>query len=160
MSDPLTLGKVLCEEFHALHPNEKAPKDTEAAFRQAVHALPKRQSALCLSGGGIRSATFSLGFMQALAEKGFLKHFDYLSTVSGGGYIGGWLSAWIKHQRDEASDTVTADDINDAQDAVHHLREYSNYLDPKLGLFSADVWTLGATYVRNKIGRASCRERV
>ena len=50
---------------------------------------------LALSGGGIRSATFNLGILQALAEVGKLRRFDYLSTVSGGGYIGGWLTAWI-----------------------------------------------------------------
>src|SRR5262245_51647149 len=48
-----------------------------------------------LSGGGIRSATFSLGVMQRLAKAGILKHVDYLSTVSGGGYIGTALSWWL-----------------------------------------------------------------
>lgn len=50
---------------------------------------------LALSGGGIRSATFSLGILQALARarsparsRPWLAEFDYLSTVSGGGYIG------------------------------------------------------------------------
>src|SRR5215470_8938349 len=51
---------------------------------------------LALSGGGIRSATFSLGVLQALAVACKLASFDYLSTVSGGGYIGSWLSAWIR----------------------------------------------------------------
>src|SRR5262245_11063604 len=50
---------------------------------------------LALSGGGIRSATFSLGVMQRLAAAGILKHVDYLSTVSGGGYIGAALSWWL-----------------------------------------------------------------
>ena len=52
-------------------------------------------SALCFSGGGIRSATFCLGVLQGLAKYGLLDKFDYLSTVSGGGYIGSWFSAWI-----------------------------------------------------------------
>ena len=43
---------------------------------------------LALSGGGIRSATFCLGLLRALARNGVLHRFDYLSTVSGGGYIG------------------------------------------------------------------------
>ena len=43
-------------------------------------------SALCLSGGGIRSATFALGVMQGLARFGLLRHFHYLSSVSGGGF--------------------------------------------------------------------------
>src|SRR5437868_2014333 len=46
---------------------------------------------LSISGGGIRSATFGLGVLQGLAAVGLLPRFDYLSTVSGGGYIGSWL---------------------------------------------------------------------
>jgi type VI protein secretion system component Hcp len=50
---------------------------------------------LCLSGGGIRSATFCLGFIQALFSSRLLKRVDYLSTVSGGGYIGSCLTALL-----------------------------------------------------------------
>ena len=41
--------------------------------------------------------TFGLGILQGLARCGLLEKFHYLSTVSGGGYIGSWLSAWIKN---------------------------------------------------------------
>ena len=50
---------------------------------------------LALSGGGIRSATFCLGFLQGLHAFGLLSMFDYLSTVSGGGFVGGFWSAWL-----------------------------------------------------------------
>lgn len=50
---------------------------------------------LGLSGGGIRSATFNLGLLQALKRKDSLKNIDYLSTVSGGGYIGSSFT-WLK----------------------------------------------------------------
>jgi len=50
---------------------------------------------LALSGGGIRSAVFSLGVMQALAHSDFMKRFDYLSTASGGGYIGSALTWFL-----------------------------------------------------------------
>lgn len=43
---------------------------------------------LALSGGGIRSATFCFGLLRGLAQNQVLHRFDYLSTVSGGGYIG------------------------------------------------------------------------
>ena len=56
------------------------------------------RSALCISGGGIRSATFALGVIQALANEELLGKFHYLSTVSGGGYIGSWLTAWLHHE--------------------------------------------------------------
>ncbi len=62
----------------------------------------RRPAALCLSGGGIRSATFGLGVLQALARVGVLGKLDYLSTVSGGGYVGGWLTSWLhREQRDK-----------------------------------------------------------
>ena len=48
---------------------------------------------LALSGGGIRSAAFSLGVLQSLHRSGWLKWVDYLSTVSGGGFAGAYLSS-------------------------------------------------------------------
>lgn len=56
-----------------------------------VPHLPPETVGLALSGGGIRSATFGLGILQALAEKGRLRDVDFLSTVSGGGFIGSFL---------------------------------------------------------------------
>ena len=51
---------------------------------------------LAFSGGGIRSATFNLGVLQGLARRGVLRCCDYLSTVSGGGYIGSCLSSLLE----------------------------------------------------------------
>jgi hypothetical protein len=48
---------------------------------------------LALSGGGIRSASVGLGALQALCRSGLIRSIDYLSTVSGGGYIGGFFSS-------------------------------------------------------------------
>lgn len=53
--------------------------------------LPFDTVGIALSGGGIRSATFCLGVLQALARHDLLPKIDFLSTVSGGGYIGGFL---------------------------------------------------------------------
>ncbi|MEE9337475.1 MAG: patatin-like phospholipase family protein [Methylococcaceae bacterium] len=55
---------------------------------------------LAFSGGGIRSATFGLGVLEALKNQNLLQKIDYLSTVSGGGYIGAWLSANCKRATD------------------------------------------------------------
>ena len=115
------------------------------------------QSDLCglaISGGGIRSATFGLGVLQGLSQVGLLGRFDYLSTVSGGGYIGSWWSAWI---RDEGFEAVTAklnpnlkrDNAAQEPKPIRHLRYYSNYLAPQPGLFSYDGWTLVSIYLRN-----------
>ena len=106
---------------------------------------------LAFSGGGIRSATFNLGFTQALAELRLLRQFDYLSCVSGGGYIGGWLSAFIHLKcngrvEDAEAKLQTGGEENPA---IRFLRSYSNYLTPKASFFSADTLTAVATYLRN-----------
>ena len=114
------------------------------------------RTALCLSGGGIRSATFGLGVLQGLARHDLLGKLDYLSTVSGGGYVGAWLTSWIHRHRD-GTRGVTQELANDRPRSpvapeprpVHHLREYSNYLSPQLGFLSADTWALVGTYLRN-----------
>lgn len=97
-------------DYVAVHENdEKLPEAVFAAECRAIndrraHAgLPQVSGArpstrlglvgLALSGGGIRSATFNLGMIQALHKHGVLRHVDYLSTVSGGGYLGSAISA-------------------------------------------------------------------
>lgn len=123
-----------------------------------AHIHQKRYSALCLSGGGIRSASFGLGVIQGLARYGLLDRFEYLSTVSGGGYLGSWLTAWI-HRHPKKLPGVMADlagfhldsKLEPEPEPIRHLRSYSNYLSPKLGLLSADTWTLVSTFFRNLI---------
>jgi hypothetical protein len=57
------------------------------------------QAGIALSGGGIRSASFCLGALQALAYGRWLPEFDYLSTVSGGGYTGSSLSYLLHYSK-------------------------------------------------------------
>src|SRR3954470_9737849 len=135
-------------------PEDPLPLDSVLQQEQAAIRPAGPLTALCISGGGIRSATFALGALQGLAEHGLLTQFDYLSTVSGGGYIGSWLSAWttrlngienvVPHLRTDAPPPGPGE-----PNPLDHLREYNNYLSPKLGGFSADTWTLIATVLRN-----------
>ena len=107
---------------------------------------------LALSGGGVRSATFGLGVLQAMAGHKLLRHLDYLSTVSGGGFIGGWLSKCIHEQGGDIQqvEAMLAPPAGSAEaPAIRFLRQYSNYLSPRGGMFSADTWTLIGTYARN-----------
>src|SRR5262249_21896695 len=127
------------------------------------------RSALCLSGGGIRSASFSVGVLQGLARHGLIQKFDYLSTVSGGGFAGGWLSAWL-HRATETPPSHVASAVAGAEAArdgwtflttgvagsppvepwpVTQLRRYTRYMSPQAGSLSADTWALVATMVRN-----------
>lgn len=147
---PQSLGESSIPEATAAGP---IPKIADLNKDAAVSNL----AGLAMSGGGIRSATFNLGVLQAMADLGILRHFDYMSTVSGGGYIGGWLSKWI-HARGGSIEKVeeelcTATDGEDRPRSepgpVLFLRRYSNFLTPRTGLFSADTWTLISTYIRN-----------
>lgn len=244
----ISLARVLREEFVHLRP-EEANAEPPAELSDVLQDYHRaRMTALCFSGGGIRSATFGLGIVEALAKAGLLDKFDYLSTVSGGGYLGSWLSAWIRREQinkfeaeskekelelknelaaaqrkhkelnaalaeyDDAAKTPapgayqelkksleeSRDNIerlrfeislletelferynamqttgveevqrklkectipmqpkarlqspNPEPKQLQFLREYSNYMSPKVGLLSADTWTLLSIYVRN-----------
>ena len=155
---------------------DSTPRDGEPlAFAQVLDAEqrvagcrpPAESVGLAFSGGGIRSATFNLGVIQALAESRLLQRFDYLSTVSGGGYIGSWLSALI-HRRAGGSaarveeliagtqrpqqaapmGTSGADAIKEDA-AIRWLRAYSNYITPRLGLLGGDAQAAISTWLRN-----------
>jgi hypothetical protein len=191
------------------------------------------RAALCCSGGGIRSATFCLGVIQALAEcdvtqvaprqnetraapgphtpvlpalaveileavgegtavqvvrewhddhrarqapaqeadapqkraparrheqldpkNSLLGKFAYLSTVSGGGYVGSWLSSWRSRDSFEniiANLTGRPSGADVEPPEISWLRAYSNYLTPRLGIGSADTWAAVAIVVRNLV---------
>src|ERR1035438_8131167 len=113
---------------------------------------------LAFSGGGIRSATFNLGVLQALAKLEILRYVDYLSTVSGGGYIGGWLMGMLHRlgaggmkDVEEGLDPSQVNQNNLPQKAIAHLRAYSNYLTPKVSVLSADTWSLFSIWLRNTL---------
>ena len=144
--EPETFAQVQALELSAIH----AARQRDG---MAASASPDRLVGLALSGGGIRSATFCLGVLQALAKRSKLTCFDYLSTVSGGGYIGAWLSAWVNRdgllEVEKALKPRVGIDAPPEPAAVNWLRQYSNYLAPRLGLLSADSLTLIATWARN-----------
>lgn len=116
---------------------------------------------LALSGGGIRSATFALGVLQALARDNLLRCFHYQSTISGGGYIGGFLQALIRRRGFDGAFEVLRSTLrgranapgrpveDDPQQPIQHLREYSNYLSPRKSPLSGDTLGMIGTFVRN-----------
>jgi hypothetical protein len=129
-----------------------------AAMRRELEGVPRSQPrpdkglaqiqddlelmGLAFSGGGIRSATFNLGVLQGLEEVGLLPLVDYLSTVSGGGYIGSWYLACLKEG---------LKDGKEREPALRHLRKFSRYLAPQAGFFSADAWTIAMVWLRNTL---------
>ena len=159
--------QVLGAEHARIWPDKSVPASLPDYYR-SVQASD--QAALCLSGGGIRSAAFALGVLQALSRKRLLTQFHYLSTVSGGGYIGGWLQRWMREDgaanvadalrrscaevkgkgaaaRDEDSPTLVQRSVKPRQ--IRALRENSNFITPRVGLGSNDTWTAISISVRN-----------
>jgi hypothetical protein len=168
--DPmLTWIDVLLAEYERLHgPLPAAEREqllanaSGAQAPLALAALNQRafasgQSALCLSGGGVRSASFSIGVLQAMARLGLLQRFEYLSTVSGGGFAGAWLTAWTRRAQDDGTARVQLDELQGAggqagdiePQPLVRVRQYIRYMSPREGFFSADIWALAATMTRN-----------
>ncbi|MEM8913446.1 MAG: hypothetical protein AAGC97_16895 [Planctomycetota bacterium] len=107
-------------------------------YRHAEDSLPQDAMGLALSGGGIRSAAFCLGVIQAMAKADWLRHVDFLSTVSGGGYTGSFLGRLFDQQRKQADaleqgavqDRVRSVLTNPFSVPIDWLRRHSNYLSP------------------------------
>ena len=104
-------------------------KDTDSTGEPLL--IPTADSnliGLALSGGGVRSAAFCLGALQALDEAGVIAKADYLSTVSGGGYIGCSLSTSLDATKGDFP--FQTGRFEDETPALQHIRDYSNYLFP------------------------------
>lgn len=105
----------------------------ENAWRVAVEKGPAEFRhtglvGLALSGGGIRSATFNLGVLQMLDSLGIFRKLDYLSTVSGGGYIGCCLGSLYATGQNDFPFRHHCGEVENQR--FKHLREYSNYISP------------------------------
>ena len=107
---------------------------------------------LAFSGGGIRSATFNLGILQALARENILRFCDYLSTVSGGGYIGSCFSSLL----DNPDTSVELDKFPfrfmrakkaDERKEVKWLRRHGNFLVLNMSFLGLDLWRFIGLYV-------------
>lgn len=121
-----------------------AAATAEAGTSPATADRPPRPlhdaAGLAFSGGGIRSATFCLGVTQVLARRGLLPQFDYLSTVSGGGYFGSFLSCALGTRQPGDTRPTTPESARERIEDVfqrqggtesgllRHLRNHSKYL--------------------------------
>ena len=107
------------QPFSQIHAQElleiKKRREKQSYDTTEIDASQPDLVGLALSGGGIRSATFCLGFLQELQRLRLLRIFDYLSTVSGGGYLGGWWSAWLSRRQEDITKApaFAPDDISD-----------------------------------------------
>lgn len=151
-----SLSAKYCYKLPAAEPNVEGSRPH----------VGRNLSGLAFSGGGIRSACFNLGVIQALAKADKLAYFDYLSTVSGGGYIGATLSLMLrdptrrpdadglplhfdsKHQRQ----TELGERIYSEPPALQHLRNQARYLDAR-GAF--DYALIASLLARNALINAA-----
>lgn len=105
---------------------------------------------LALSGGGVRCAAFCMGALQGLDSAGLINRLDYLSTVSGGGYIGSAMTlAMSKGKGKFPFDPANSYDGETRH--TKHIRDNSRYLVPK-GLKSVPVFA--AIYFRGLLSGA------
>ncbi len=81
---------------------------------------------ISLSGGGIRSATISLGFLEVFKNFNLLQKSDYVSSVSGGGYPAAYIHAKLCH-----SDKPDPFDAVFNKDDLDHIRHHRKYLTPE-----------------------------
>jgi len=127
--------EVFPDELREIKDRRRAVFGEQDAFEIAGEApsTDNQLVGLAFSGGGIRSATFNLGVAQALARHGILKYADYLSTVSGGGFIGATLSSLFNSAHtgpDNSEFPLRHDRGVEEPQAFRHLRNNSKYLAP------------------------------
>ncbi|MCA9963233.1 MAG: hypothetical protein KC423_03290 [Anaerolineales bacterium] len=116
---------------------------------------------LAFSGGGIRSATFNLGLAQGLSKLGILPWVDYLSSISGGGYAAATLTSltskrsefgphWknfpfnpdikvFDWEDEEKREKIVPSTEIGANIQLRHMRNYGNFIIPRLGTATADT---------------------
>jgi hypothetical protein len=152
---PLDFANLYSREMGQLGDAQSGARSqiqTSVAGEPWVKFTPSDRFGLALSGGGIRSATFNLGFAQALAHLGILKEVDYLSSVSGGGYFGGFWMAWLQRNQDQIKNDPNSerfplgDDTAEGEPAeIRHLREFSRFLLPRVGATETELWGVAMT---------------
>lgn len=142
MGEPMSLQPANREDAGLLQ--VLADEQRWVARRRELSGLDESEemAGLALSGGGIRSATFSLGILQALSHRQLIPHLDYLSTVSGGSYIGSFFgSLYVEPAVRGVAEPGFDDDARRAfserplqsprgRKAVARLREFGRYLTP------------------------------
>jgi hypothetical protein len=137
------VSPVFKHELDAINARRKACGQDEI-YHYETDPVPSAELGLvglALSGGGIRSATFNLGVLQGLEHSDVLSKIDYMSTVSGGGYIGASLSVSAAASSGPKNGNIPFPfhhSVGEQESApFRHLRDHSRYLAPGGGLLVA-----------------------
>lgn len=138
------------------HPENQGGSGLDAEMKtlrdevsESLH--PHALAGLSLSGGGIRSASFAIGALQAMSRAAVLPAFDYISSVSGGGYAASWLAAWAYRHGGgiHGADRELFRSLDADSGPLRWVRRHSSYLAPRPGLSSSDGWALLVAYISN-----------
>jgi choline dehydrogenase-like flavoprotein len=155
---PFALARDEAKALGTRRENIAEPPLTTTVMDERTRAWSPDVTGLALSGGGVRSATFNLGVLQAMAACRWLRRVDFLSTVSGGGYIGSFLGRWFDRLRPpsewtggggktpEIPDRIERELNDPAAPALRWLRSSGNYIAPQ---GDGDARTDAAVVVRN-----------
>jgi len=127
------LSEVFPAELEEINVRRRRLQLPETGPADGTTSTKRQLVGLALSGGGIRSAVFCLGVIQALARHGLLRSVDYLSTVSGGGFVGSCISSLLndKDVGPEQDRFPLRYDVGAREPlAVGQLRQAARYLAP------------------------------
>ncbi|WP_328927982.1 hypothetical protein OG429_27895 [Streptomyces sp. NBC_00190] len=124
------------------------PDSAKERWRTRALQLPGRKPAevgICVSGGGIRSASVTLGGLQALREGGVLAKARYLVSVSGGGYTSGAFQLALTDEQPaylaDARLATVRDVFAPGSPEEDHIRRHAKYLadSPREKLLAAGI---------------------
>ena len=134
-------------DLHAEDLEVKSGQATASPKKAIDHSVTDL-AGICISGGGIRSAAFSIGVTQAMDAisvcrkpngrkrpkyTSAFEQMDYMSTVSGGGYTGSCITASMA---EEGADFPFPSKLEKTEAPVlRHIRDHSNYLFPRGGVW-------------------------
>ncbi|PCK78482.1 GMC oxidoreductase [Rhizobium sophoriradicis] len=146
---PIYPSEIEQREAAAVHLRRNQVDATRNPSDPAPTSLPEDCVGVALSGGGIRSATYALGVLQALAATRILRRVDFLSSASGGGYAAGFLGRLFTRIDPETPDRIerieaVIADPNASE--IWWLRRYADYL---IGNGRSDVQMDVAIIARN-----------
>lgn len=124
-------GEIEMRKTNNAYPKDLKDKESNLIDGRRITAgvstsASKKRVGVGISGGGVRSATQALGTFQHLSDKDLLRHVDYVSTVSGGGYFGGFLGRLF----DRDGHKEVAESLKNTSNNLKYLRNSGNYLAP------------------------------
>ena len=108
-------------------------------------------TAICLSGGGVRSASVALGAMQQLTRPpegvGPAVEPDYVVSVSGGGYTAGAYLQALGRNDEPPTPRQLGEVFGESSEEFEWIRRHSSYIADTPGALVVALGTLGRSLV-------------